>query len=209
MLIGACNIIKNSTARSSLHNHITHLYLQGVAFQIDRFLLYRQLSLLRRFIIRIVLNLRIGESGTNRQLDRVLFLCNSQTRNQLLVDLLIRLHASQNRHGIVYNGTRIVQRPWRIFLTIVVCPRLGKEFWQSVAQTAMVEYNLDDPGKTCIRSAHFLCQCIQSLSVIRSHVNELFQIISVFHLNQLYNSDDCIISSTHVGGREVNAHDII
>ena len=66
MLIGACNIIKNSTARSSLHNHITHLNLQGVAFQINRFLLYRQLSLLRRFIICIVLNLCISKSGSDR-----------------------------------------------------------------------------------------------------------------------------------------------
>ena len=103
MLISACNIIENSTSRASLHNHIPHLNLQGVAFKIDRFLLYRQLSLLRRFIIRIVLNLRIGESGTNRQLDRVLFLCNSQTRNQLLVDLLVCLDAPQNRNRVVYD----------------------------------------------------------------------------------------------------------
>ena len=116
MLTGTRHIVLRDVTRGCPHDDVAHLDLQRVSLQEDGFLLDGQLLLFRRLVrvFRIVLLRGLSESGADRQLQRVLLLCDAQAGDQLLVDRRIGLHAPQQRHRVVDDRPFIVQRPGRL-----------------------------------------------------------------------------------------------
>ena len=140
----------------------------------------------------------------------MLFQCDAQAGDQLLVDRRIGLHAPQQRHRVVDDRPLIVQRPGRILLAGgLVDPGLRQKLGKGVAQAAMVEHDAGDVGEAHVGSADLLRKSVQPLAVVGSHVDQLFQIASALHLHQLDHADHGIVRVARAGGRQVNAHHIV
>lgn len=209
MLARPRHIIQHCSTCAAAHYDVAHFDLQGVTFQIDRFLLQRKFPLLGRFLIAVIFNNAICMTGADGQFYGSLLQRHAQTGHQLLVNLCACLHAAQDRHRIMDDRPLIVLRPRRIFLPVVICPRLREKLRKRIAQATVVEYDLRYPRESDKGAPYFLCQCVLTLTMIGAHIYQFFKESSIFQLNQLDHTDHSVICGTLTGGRQVNAHHII